>query len=183
MKVFWKDSEMTTMEIDLMVSLRIAHYTAAMRDCASTVAVKIAKECGVPFPQAVAGALATLGHKHGPIEKIYGWILDGAEEYAYTGRRTVERHIIPGWGNSFYKDEPDPLFEPVREKMLAVQPGLVELADKVTARLHQEEKMIYPNPGFWTAATAIALGVRQEICSYLFLAPRMDAWAAIYNES
>ncbi len=64
--------------------------------------------------QAIAAALLTTGRKHAPITEARG-LLNIYRRDSLAATRIVQQALmdnvkIPGLGNSFYKDEIDPLF-------------------------------------------------------------------------
>lgn len=169
MNVFWKEDEITPKERDLLTALRVANYNAAMRPNPSSQAVAMCAQSGVTFAQAVASACSTLGGHHAPIEKIY----DTLEQLPI-----LPQGRIPGWGSSFEKGRPDPLYDLVDGILAEANEELHKDISDVTSSLCGKA---FPNPGCYTAAVAITLGMPRSIAAYLFLSPRLDAWATIHQ--
>ncbi|MEI6871477.1 MAG: hypothetical protein WCL08_04275 [Verrucomicrobiota bacterium] len=166
-------NEITNAHACLSKALYSAHYEAAYRENASTLAVQISAESTQDFVKACMAALATIGKNHAPIVEIY--------EFLMTGKKTGDK--IPGWGSSFHKGKNDPHFIPVRFLLESINKELFNRINEITAELHLAGKNIYPNPGCWTAAAAITFGMPKEISPILFLRPRMDAWAIIFSQT
>lgn len=169
MKVFWRETELTEMERELLTALRTAQYQSGFRNSASTVAFKVAYEATEDFTKGVAAALATLGVYHAPITHIYNFIESGDELPL----------LVPGWGQSFVKGEDDPLYLDVKKLVGELDSVLMDQINGITEELHAIGKNIFPNPGLWTVAAAMVLGADAQTANYLFLSPRIDAWATL----
>lgn len=142
-----------------------AHHEAVFRDNISSVTVINAMIGSGSYIQAIASAILTLGGLHAPIAQTMR-VLSGAA--------LPER--IPGWGGSFQKDGPDPLFAPV----VALLPAQMNRRiDEITGVLHARGKKIWPNPSAYTAAVALVLGIREELAPYLLIKGRLAGWTQL----
>jgi citrate synthase len=169
---FWRDEPLSSQEVRLLELLREAHTKSAQRDSLSTMAVKLSMAGSDDFTKALPAALMTLGGAHAPVREIYEFLLRGLDFLPYP---------VPGWHTSFAKaDHPgsmDPDWKAVDVHLRMMNHPLMEKVDTVTKRLHSMGKLIFPNPGCYTAAAAITLGIPPNMASYLFIIGRLDAWA------
>lgn len=170
MKVLWRKEPLSPVEIELLVALRSDHFQAAFRDSSSSVAFRVAFHATGDFYRSCASAICTLGVKHAPIADSFDFL-------EKTPPSLPER--VPGWGNGFIKGEHDPLFLHTREALEVANKEMFDKITSITEHLHSTGLDIYPNPGCWTAATAITLGANAQTANFLFLSPRIDAWAAM----
>ena len=100
-----------------------------------------------------------------------------ADDAAQEARLKLSRaELIPGWGGSFQKDGPDPMWQPVRE---ALPYNMLSKINTVTQVLHSDGKTIYPNPSAYTAAVAILLGIPSDIAPWLLISGRLKGWTEI----
>ena len=170
---FWRDTEFTPEEHWLIKSLGEAHKKSADRANISSVTVANAAVGSRDYGKSVAAAILTLGDLHGPIEQCYDLLANNA--YLPVPE---ENGLVPGWGNSFIKGEPDPIWETVDERLKKSTYG--NRIREITKTLHTMGKKIYPNPACYTAATALTIGMPKRIASYLFLASRLEHWTMIF---
>lgn len=164
-------------ESALLTALWDAHQAVAMRGNASGEAFKTAYAGSGDYTKALAGALATLGAKHGPIVETCRTLASMNEPTNVIRLCGIYGKRIPGWGNSLVKGRDDPDFLRVRDQLENLNPKLVERIDAITGAMHARGKRIYPNPSCWTAATAITVGLPAELSPYLFIAARLPVWS------
>jgi citrate synthase len=86
---------------------------------------------------------------------------------------------ILGWGGTFQKDAPDPIWAPVDQLLTRHWPVIGDKLDSVTDELHRHGKILWPNPSAYTAATCITIGLPAPLAPYLFIAGRLSAWTQI----
>jgi citrate synthase len=179
MKAFWRknkeDLEMTPEHYELLEQLFAAHHRSCFRDNPSSVAVMLSAHASGDLAKAISCAIATMGARHAPVEATVQFLsLENPElEVASILKRGRK---VPGWGGTFQKDLPDPLWAKVNE--LIPEPLQDKLA-AVTAMLHQYGKLIWPNPSAYTACVAIVLGMPPKLAPYLFIHGRLTGWAQI----
>lgn len=113
----------------------------------------------------------TLGDLHAPVTQCYEFLV--SDTYPPDGK-------VPGWGNSFIKGRPDPAWEVVDVILCASFPSIYARIKAITQWLHDKGKPIYPNPGCYTAACAIGIGMPSRIASYLFIASRLEKWTEAF---
>lgn len=156
-----------------------AHAQSAQRNNISTAAVVQCAAGNGTYTNSIAAGLLTLGGSHAPLEQSYELL---SSEYAVEGAKLMmaDGVRIPGWGNSFYRGEPDRLWSKVSAWIEVNRPDLHARISEVTAFLHSQGKEIYPNPSTYTAAAAIALGIPAKCAAYLFLQGRLLSWSQIF---
>lgn len=178
MTPFWRDTPLTPDEARLLQLTLEAHAASAFRNNASSGAL-----CGVAqlkgtYTQALTGALATLGGMHAPLTDTYALLLAGDTE---AEARLLRRERLPGWGNSFHRGEPDPLWVEVAAQLRKVNATLAERLDTISELLVAVGKLLYPNPSAYTAAVAIALGIPAHLAPWLFVQGRLLSWSQLFN--
>jgi citrate synthase len=181
-KVWWRDEPLADHERALIDAVFLAHNDSAFRDNASSVAVGTNARFSDDLSKSIVAGLMSLGDKHAPIEKTYYFLLlDNPAHEVF--RILKHNNRVPGWGGTFQKDEPDPIWENVREVLASFYRDTWEKLESVTDELHKHGKKIYANPSAYTAAAAIVLGLKPKLASYLFIMGRLTAWTQIaaYN--
>jgi citrate synthase len=176
---FWREEPFTDNERALLDALFLAHHRSAFRDNPSSVTVINAAAGSGDLAKAIAAAILTTGTKHAPLMATIIFLsLDDpggmvAKIYLSAGGK------IPGWGGTFQKDEPDPIWVPVQELLTSHWPVIGAKLDSVTDELRRHGKILCPNPSAYTAAVAIAIGLPAPLAPYLFIAARLSAWTQI----
>ncbi len=176
----WLGIEETEESESLLEALAVAHRTAAsVNQNASSMAVRLASLCGVPFESAVASGLLTFGAKHAPIADarrfIYQTPPSRQDEQIERGDK------IPGWGNSFFKDSIDPAFQEIERYLQNYHPSHLGILDAIGQKiLERGGKKLYPNAAAFTAVTADILGIVPGVEVLLVLGFRLPVWAAQY---
>lgn len=161
---------------DLMRALAEAHDKSARRGNISLLTVANAAAGSGCYFSAIAAGLMTLGGNHAPIEQCME-LLGSKDPVATAAEMLCKGQKVPGWGNSFVKGKPDPDWDGVA-KCLEGQWVAVSIR-AITKRLQESGKIIYPNPGCYTAAAAIVMGIHPKVAAYLFVASRLLAWTDV----
>jgi citrate synthase len=166
---------------ELIDAVLLAHKQAAMANPnASSNALYSTSQLKVPFSQAVASALLTLGGPlHGPMsearELIYGWAPEDIKASLDLGEK------IPGWGNSFH-DELDPSWVEVDKIVREKFANHATRLDAITSLIEDVKKQkIYPNAAGYTAVTAHIVGLPLGLESLFFILGRLPAWAVQHH--
>jgi citrate synthase len=170
--IFWRQEPLSPDEERLLLTVEQAHRKSALRDCASSVAVRSAAGGSGSFEAALAAGLLNLGGKHAPIREIFQFL---EKEKSDQQHDIISGRKIPGWGNSFFKGTPDPDWYAVRPAFLPFQ-GVLDRIDFITTVLHSVGKKLYPNAGCYTAAAARIVGLPAETASYLLISARLPIW-------
>lgn len=179
MRVFWREEPLTPDELELWEALREAHYRSCFRGNPSTVALQCAAEGSGDFCRAVAAALMTLGGVHGPVEEVYGILVEGeaaVERYLGAGRK------LPGWGGSFMVNGRDEIWGKVERLLRERFEDEWAVVEAITLALRKRGIKAGPNPSAFTALTAIVLGMPPRLAPYLLVAARLDGWAEIFMQ-
>lgn len=175
--VFWRTAPISEIEEDLLEAVLEAHNLSVFRENVSTLTlVNVALASG-DYSKAIAAAILSIGGKHAPLIETCRFLAD-----PYPALQVVpilERNQkVPGWGNSFHKNEPDPLWQDVA-KLIELWPDMHAKLLLVTAALKQFGKPVLPNASAYTAAAAIIMKMPAEITPYLFIWGRLDGWTRL----
>lgn len=173
MNVFWRKEPLTEPEHQLLTLCIEAHHASANRDNISSVAVCQSAHGSGNYEKSIMAALASIGGTHAPLIETWKMLM--------TANEVDSTKIVPGWGNSFVKDGPDPLWSKVHDILKAFPVGSV--IESVTNSLHLAGKKVYPNPSCYTAATGITLGMPKEILAWIFVTGRLNAWTELFCRS
>lgn len=155
------------------------HVESTFRHNPSSVAVSLAAKSSGKFGNAVIAAISMLGNPHGPVQEVTEMLSSG-DPVAFAKMYIDNRAKVPGWGNGFVKGKPDPAWDKADEHIKKNFPDLSSLIDKITKLLHDNGKMIFPNPACYTAITAIVNDIPADAASYVFISARLPAWFQIY---
>lgn len=178
---FWRrDKSLSAEEHELWCAVCAAHRESAFRRNLSSDAVASSALGSGELTKAVAGALLTLGGLHGPVEDAMKFF--ASDDPASYVKEFLDRGWrIPGFGNSFHKEEPDPNWKEVHSILESKFPEWNRILGEVTMTLHGYGKKLFANPAAFTAITALILGCPIYCGSYLFIRARLDAWAEIFD--
>lgn len=176
--MFWRNTALSKEEELLVKETCEAHTRSAMRANPSSEAARNSALASGDYTKSIASALLTLGGKHAPIRETMEF-LDNQDIELVANLILNAGEMIPGWGNSFVKNEPDPFWIKVDDALCAF-PEVYDRITKVTALLNKEGRNLFPNPSAYTAAVNIVIGVPREIAEILFLKFRIDSWSFIH---
>jgi citrate synthase len=173
---FWRGEALSIEEELLLDVLFDAHHRSSYRQNPSTVAVINAANGSGCLSNAISAGLNSLGVRHGPIVATTNFLSLPDPAASIPVLLNVGAKV-PGWGGTFQKDAPDPVWHEIHD-LLVTYPISHKIA-KVTEALHARGKTVYPNPSAYTAAVAIVLGIPPPIAPYLFIAARLSAWSVL----
>lgn len=179
---WWRTEPLSAEEADLMWAVASAHHASAFRENPSSIAVIVAADASLDLGKAIAAGIMTLGGRHAPLEQTIELLsLPASRLEEKVLRILADNQKVPGWGGSFQKDKPDPLWEVVAARLAAQVPdqGLAEKMDLITRLLHSSGFNIHPNPSAYTAAAAILLKMPPKLAVYFLIAARLPAWAEL----
>lgn len=150
--------------------------------------MKAAGKVGVPIQQALSGALSVLGNIHGPTAAARRlW-----ETKTRLGARNsvvITMHdglIVPGFGNGFYKGEPDPAWDDVSKYLLNERGDLSESLDELTAWVNHTRDQatpLLPNAAMYTAVLASDMPVPHGAELGLVVTMRTPVWMEQWAEA
>jgi hypothetical protein len=172
-------SPLSEKEEEFLQLVLTAHAESAFRGNISTYAIASCAAGNGTWTNSIASGLLTLGGTHAPLEQSYE-ILASSDSLRVVELMFKDGLRIPGWGNSFHKGEPDPLWEKVDRWLSEHYSGIHGKIEDITQFLHAAGKHIMPNPSIYTAAAAIVLGVPANCAGFLFLQGRLLSWTQIY---
>lgn len=171
MNAFWREEPLTEVEARLLALCLEAHANSAMRNNSSSVAVAQSAVASGDFTKSIIAGLSMLGGMHAPLLETYLFLSDMC--------LPTKSLKVPGWGNSFEKGHPDPLWENVnaclKESFTEIHSRICEITDS----LHKAGKVIYPNPSCFTAAVGIAVKLPPPILPWLFIVGRLTSWSQV----
>jgi citrate synthase len=175
---FWREEPFSAYERGLLDALFRAHHQSAFRDNPSSVTAVNAAAGSGDLSKAIAAAILTTGAKHAPLEATVEFLsLDAPAAMIPNMLKAGQK--VPGWGGTFQKDEPDPIWAEVAARLAANWPLLGAKLGFVSVTLRTQGKPIYPNPSAYTASVALAIGLPAPLAPYLFIAARLSAWTQI----
>lgn len=170
--------------IDLCIS---AHQKAATNNSNISLAVTLNAFVGSGNPVgSVAAGLLSIGGTHGPITYAREtlnefWVLHNnvafCKESLLDGfyKEIQLSGLIPGLGNSFYKDQIAPEFQHTCAKLKEM--GESKSIDEYTKAFNSFlQKELYPNAALITAAVANCIGMPTPMENWFFITGRSLAW-------
>ena len=184
MNSFWREQPLNSNEQVLFALLMEAHARCVQRNNASSGAVLNASVNSGDYIKSLVSGLCALGGVHAPIEQAHEFLAKAVfnPDAAVTDYLSTHKRV-PGWGNAFYKDGPDPEFAIVGAHIAKHFDLLMDTVSRVTKLLHSKKIMIWPNPACYTAATALALRIPGKLAPWLFVKARLDGWASVFCAS
>lgn len=157
-------------------------WEAQKRSClensgnASNMAVRNSAAASMSLVNSIASAMLSTGGLHAPVIQARRVIFNTHPSFDPT-------HIVPGFGNSFYKDKVDPAWDNVLE---IIECSFEREASKIQSWseiLKENGKVLYPNAACLTAAAAEIVEWPHGLEPLLVVEPRIAMWAHIYLDS
>jgi citrate synthase len=175
---WWRTESLTEPEAVLLFRVHEAHADSARRDNISSVMLRSAYAGSGSFTGAIAGALLTLGGMHAPLEQTVE-LLERERPELEAWQMLERGEFVPGWGNSFHRGTPDPIWTGVDACLREHFKPLAARLDAVSQMMLNKRKglVLLPNASAFTAAAAIAVGIPARAAAWLFISGRLDAWA------
>lgn len=169
--------------MDLRQLVLEAHRQSAMSNTlnGSNVAARNSAAGSGELTATYIGALSTLGGHHGATRQARYAIYHSTPQELE--RSIIEGRLIPGWGNSFFKEGIDPAWQRVDEVIHSEYSKHGELMDVITGLLHRLEKRVWPNPAGFTAVAAEILELPEGTEISLLVEARLPVWTAIYADT
>ena len=155
------------------------HTKMAHRNNASSSIIRAMASLGKPLNDAMAAGLLTLDTIHAPIrsacECFNHYAVYGELNASFAGRK------VPGYGSSWFKNEPDPVVE---EYIVHLDPETIGLVDDYTRYVQENWRPgLYPNAALATAAFAFDNDIDPVTAMSKVINGRIDAWVSIYSDS
>ena len=156
------------------------HQELALRPNASTQTVQGMAQLGKSFMDSVAVGVQTLGGFHAPIVQTAKlWLMSYPDFKADIIRRIDAGEKVPGFGSSFIKDGPDPVFD----KLDVPEAYMYRLEERRALVSKYLGVDLWPNAAAYTAIYADMLCIKPELAPKLVLQGRMDAWAHAWDQA
>ena len=178
MRAFWRETELSEAERDLLEELLAAHHQAVFRGNISSITVGNAMGGSGDYCKAIAAGILTLGAMHAPIAQTMR-LLSDEDPVARAGEIINDNLLVPGWGNSFIKGEPDQMWAAVEGRIEAISAPMMQRIGYVTRYLHGIGKQVYPNPSTYTAAAALILDIPESVAPFLLIMGRLQGWTEL----
>jgi citrate synthase len=86
---------------------------------------------------------------------------------------------IPGFGNSFFKDQIDPAWSRVSELIKSDFPNANARVEQLHGWMKEAGKNVHPNAALYTAVVCSELGVIPGAESAIFILARTAAWTSL----
>ena len=156
------------------------HTEMAFRNNASSGIIRAMANLGKPLNDAIAAGLLSLDTIHAPIrsacECFNAFENDGALNASYCGAK------VPGFGSSWFKNEPDPVVEKFLNELDD------EVLNVVTRYNGYVQDMwnkpgLFPNAALATAAFAFQENIDPVTAMSKVILGRIDAWVSIYSDN
>lgn len=168
--------ELSQTQKDLISALMIAHMNATFSNKNLSKDVFLASLQGSSNAlQAVCAGLLSTGSTHAPVihardvlfnfEKSDEQVNNDISHMVRIGLR------VPGFGNSFFKDNIDPAFQPIYDFLSdTIEGKRIDFVNNII------NKGLFPNAACLTAAVASYCNLPRLMELWLFIAPRTASW-------
>lgn len=173
----WREALLTDPELRLVCKVLVAHRESAQRPNVSSTILQACVQGSGRYINSICAAMLSLGGPHAPIPQTMQLLKMERIHIEGTVKAILNDKLkVPGWGNSFVKLKPDPIWKEVDEHLKQHFNEWHEKIELVTGILHAHSKDVYANPSAYTAAASLALGIPDQVSFYLVIAGRLDAW-------
>lgn len=169
--------EVTPDKLALLQAVFDAHDTAARNnENASSGAAMNAFIGSGMLANAIASAVMTLGHRHGPITQAR-FVYEQIDEASL--KSAVENRVrVAGFGNSFFKDSIDPAWNQVAEIIERQFPHAHARINQLRTWLSECGKSLFPNAAMYTAVVCSELDMVHGSEAAIFVIARTAAWTS-----
>jgi hypothetical protein len=155
------------------------HTEMAFRNNASSGVIRAMANLGKPLNDAIAAGLMTLDTIHAPIrsacECFNHHAIYGVLNASFAGRK------VPGFGSSWFRNEPDPVVEAF---MVNLDTETIDLVNTYTKYVQDNWRPdLFPNAALATAAFAFQEGIDPITAMAKVINGRIDAWVSIYSDN
>lgn len=174
-------------ELTLLALVVDAHATAAVNNAgnASNLAASIYGQTGSPVTASIIAAMLTMGGAHAPAQQARQWLFRrlGDDESAWdslAAQDVADGAQIPGYGNSFHKDDIDPALEPTAELLMDAWPTAHKRIMAGFNALKAKGPGLFPNLAAYTGAVAEIIDLPEGLESVIVIMPRIPVWASCW---
>lgn len=132
--------------------------------------------------QSCISALGTMGGLHAPVQSCCHLLY--AKEFAESCKRMIAAKMrVPGYGNSFIKGGPDPVWEDTDEELRTIAPDMHRKIHDGKDILINSGKSVHPNAAIYTAAYAVLASIPPTVAPILVLEFRSSAWRQLLTNT
>lgn len=126
---------------------------------------------------AIASAALSIGGSHAPV-------MAARDIYENATLETLNNIIkvglmVPGFGNSFFKDRLDPSWIPLDTFMRQAFPHIAKRIDELATMMQSLRKKLMPNAALYTAAVCSELRFAPGSEPSVFILARIPAWVSL----
>lgn len=153
----------------------------ALRENASAASVATLADVGKDYFTSIAGGLLSLGEIHAPLSQTFKLLQRCSEDNIENEIKThlLNGYKVPGWGSSFIKGKPDPVFFAVDCMLEGTETK--ETEKRITSFLHEEGLKLYPNASYYTIACCIESKLPVEDAAFHLVSARLAAWTHLWK--
>ncbi len=157
----------------LDITMEAQRNAAANNTNMSKVAAVQAWQGSGSYVQAVCAGLLTTGLRHAPLQAARKTFRSSPLQIEVDA---ANDRIIPGFGNSFFKDRIDPSLQPVMDELMKFPGGrkITELRDA----MWRANRKVWPNAALLTAAVCDTIECPEGVEEFFFLTARLPVWTA-----
>lgn len=177
-KPFWREKPLSDNESELLHLLFKAHDASVYRPNISSEMIVNAAIGSGDYGKAISAAILTLGSAHAPVSQVVS-LLSAPVPHLIVREILRNGQKVPGWGSSFHPGEQDPLWVGVSESVRLNDSKLFEKIERCTQEFWSAGKRITQNPGCWTGAVAVILGMSPAVAPWLFIQGRLAGWTLL----
>ena len=160
---------------DILSSLWDAHRNSAIEnESGSKVVARIIGEGSGSFGHSACGAILSVGSKHGPILEARRVLVGLSPDEAFS--IATKGGIIPGFGNSFFRDGIDPAWQGTFNLLALKCRNEIAILMAINEAIGRAGHKIFPNAAGISAVACEALGLPYGIEDAIFIMPRMNVW-------
>lgn len=164
---------------ELLRLLWDAHVRASTQNNtnASNVAVMVAASGSGSLQHALASAILSTGGLHAPVTQARTVLFRTP-----IPAKAPEDTLVPGFGNSFFKDSIDPAWDALVSK-LKEHPKVWRPIEAWQELIADSGRAVYPNAAAFTAAVAELVGWPDGLEPVLVIQPRISVWARVFRQT
>tara|TARA_R110001592_G_scaffold158191_2_gene389288 strand:+ start:12164 stop:12688 length:525 start_codon:yes stop_codon:yes gene_type:complete len=165
----------------ILKELELVHQIIAKRFNASTTTIIQSAMLGKDFFSSVPAALLTLGNIHAPLSQT-NKLLSSPNPITEAYSLLSKGYKVPGWGSSFVKGEPDPVFDRIKSLLKEKYPDKIEIVDEISKMLN-----LFPNASCYTVLShwhikKDLVDTRSIRAAEFLITSRMPVWTDLYIE-
>lgn len=175
---FAKSIDVRTSE--LLCAVMEAHVCSATNNPNASTAAAVNSYCGSrSINQAICSAILATGQVHGPVTDarlLLEQVCEGKDPSDMVDVYLSNGLKVPGFGNSFFKQEIDPCWLSVADFLIVEYPQVTDSIQKLQAALSAKGLELQPNAAMFTGAAAMLAGFPIGTEPAMFIVPRIGAW-------